>query len=147
MLAIAFIERAAIMHSKPLMPSYLGNFFSIFNYIEVGVFLVLAFVTLNFRFVEAHATYGLFVIVFAFELYTWFKQRDPGSRYIFVGTTLSALAALTHMLQLSISEWFNYNDISHVIMATGVYYYYQGAINLRLYEAEESKATNRMVAA
>lgn len=147
MLSIAFIERAAIQHSKPLMHNYWGNFFSILNYVEVAVFLILAFITLNFRFVEAHATYGLFVIVFCFELYTYYKKKDNGSKYMFVGTVLAAAAALTHTFKLSLHEWFNYNDVSHVIMATGIYFYYLGAINLQLYDQPNERTAKKILAA
>jgi hypothetical protein len=134
MLAIAFFERAAIIHARPLMAPALGRFFSIFNYIEVVTFMLLAFKTLNFRFVELHATYGLFVVVFCFELYTYVKQKDRGSIYIFMGTLLAAIAALTHLFKLSIDEWFNYNDVSHVIMAMGVFFYYKGSMKVKIYE-------------
>lgn len=134
MLAIAFFERAAILHGRPLMPASLGNFFSTLNYVEVVIFMLLALKTLNFRFVEMHATYGLFVVVFCFELYTYFKQKDRGSFYIFAGTLLAAVAALTHMFTISIHEWFNYNDVSHVIMATGIFFYYKGSMHVRVYE-------------
>jgi hypothetical protein len=133
MLAVAFIERAAIVHSRPIMKASLGRFFSILNYIEVTLFIILTFITFNFRFVEAHATYGLFVVVFCFELYTYIKKKDRGSWLIFVGTSLAAIAALTHMFKLSLHEWFTYNDVSHVFMAIAIYYYYQGAVNLKMY--------------
>lgn len=137
MFAIAFIERAAIIHSRPLMGSKLGNFFSLLNYVEVAVFMVLAFITLNFRFVEIHATYGLFIIVFCFELYTYSKVKDPGSRYIFVATLLAAIAAISNLLELSIHRWFTYNDLSHVFMAVAIYCYYKGAMNLKIYKNSE----------
>lgn len=139
MLAVAFFERASILHARPLMRASLGNFFSVFNYIEVVAFMLLAFKTLNFRFVEMHATYGLFVVVFCFELYTYFKQKDRGSIYIFMGTLLAGIAALTHLFKLGIHEWFNYNDVSHVIMATGIFFYYKGSMIVKIYEPTDKK--------
>jgi len=143
MFAIAFIERAAIIHSRPLMPAYWGNFFSVLNYAEVITFMVLASKTLNFRFVELHATYGLFIVVFSFELYTYIKRKDMGSLNIFGATALAATASITHLLKLSIHEWFNYNDVSHVLMSLAIYFYYQAAMHLKIYEKhnkEESVA-------
>jgi hypothetical protein len=134
MFAIAFIERVAIIHSRPLMPAYWGKFFSILNYLEVVTFLLLVYKTLNFHFVELHATYGLFIVVFSFELYTYLKTKDPGTRYIFGATFLAAVAAIVNLLKLSPHRWFNYNDVSHVIMAVSIYLYYLGSKHLRLYE-------------
>lgn len=146
MFAIAFIERAAIVHSRPVMHAKLGRFFSLFNYVEVVTFMLLAFKTLNFRFVEMHATYGLFVVVFCFELYTYIKTKDEGSKYIFAGTALAAASALTHLFKVSINEWFNYNDVSHVIMAIAVYFYYLGAVHLKVHEAPAVKKMLRQQA-
>ena len=143
MFAIAFIERAAIVHSRPLMPGYWGKFFSVLNYAEVITFMILVFRTLNFHFVELHATYGLFIVVFSFELYTFIKTKDPGSRYIFGATILAATAAITNLLRLSVDRWFNYNDVSHVLMAFAIYLYYLGAMNIKLYE---NKRETRVIA-
>lgn len=134
MFAIAVFERAAIIHARPLMPASWANFFSIFNYLEITAFMILAFITLNFRFVEMHATYGLFVVVFCFEVYTYKKRKDPGSYYIFYGTLLAGIAAITHLFKLGIHTWFNYNDVSHMIMAAGIYFYYKGSSNLKVYD-------------
>jgi hypothetical protein len=67
-------------------------------------------------------------------LYTYIKKKDRGSWMIFIGTSLAAIASLTHLFKLSLHEWFNYNDVSHVFMAFAIYYYYLGAVNLKMYE-------------
>jgi hypothetical protein len=77
MLAIAFFERGAILHARGLMPAAWGKFFSILNYVEVAIFMLLTFKTLNFRFVEIHATYGLFVVVFCFETIYLCETKRP----------------------------------------------------------------------
>jgi hypothetical protein len=137
MIAVAFFERAVIEHARPLMSPNTGKFFSLFNYAEIAIFMGLAFLTLKFRFVEMHAAYGLFVVVFCFELYTYVKQKDPGSRYIFAGTLLAGLAAMTHAYEIGLNQWFNYNDVSHLLMAGAVYCYYLGAVNFKYYNAED----------
>ncbi|MES2648874.1 MAG: hypothetical protein V4717_18500 [Bacteroidota bacterium] len=139
MFAIAFIERAAIIHSRPLMPAYWGKFFSILNYVEVVTFLILVYKTLNFHFVELHATYGLFIVVFSFELYTYIKTKDRGARYIFGATLLAAVAAISNLLKISPHRWFNYNDVSHVIMVGSIYLYYLGCMHLKMYEDQPER--------
>jgi hypothetical protein len=114
-----------------LMKPEVGRFFSIVNYVEIGTLALLAIITLNFHFVEGHAAYGLMVVVFSFTYFTWIKTKAPYCRYIFMATLMGAFAALFHALKLDIAYWFNYNDISHLFMVAGVWFYYKGVRDMR----------------
>lgn len=48
MLAVMAVERASIMHAKPILNEKLGKFLEIANVVELLTFAVLAFSTLNF---------------------------------------------------------------------------------------------------
>lgn len=134
MVSVAMFERAAIMHARPLLRPKVGSFFALVNIIELLSFMTLTIIFVKFIFVEIHAVYGLFIVVFSFELFVYFKTKDKGSLYIFLGTALAALSALTHGLRIGINEWFNHNDVSHLGMAAGIYCYYLGAKYLKLYD-------------
>lgn len=133
MISVAFFERAAIAHSRPLMHNQLGKFFSILNYVELLCFMILSAITLKFIYVEIHAVYGLFGMVFFLEIFVYKKRRDRGSVFIFAGTFFAAASALSHALRIGINEWFNHNDVSHIGMAISVYFYYLGASTLKIY--------------
>jgi predicted membrane channel-forming protein YqfA (hemolysin III family) len=132
MAAVALFERAAIWHASPLLSPRIASLFSWLNYIEIALLATLAFITLNFFWVEVHAFYGLFVVVFSLEYFVYLKTGDPATRNIFMGTALAGVASIVHMFKLGIHAWFNHNDISHLIMAVGVWYYYRGIVALRL---------------
>jgi hypothetical protein len=134
MIAIAMFERASIMHARPLLRPSVGNFFALVNIIELITFMTITIIVVKFVFVEIHAVYGLFIVVFSFQLFVYFKKKDKGSLYIFAGTGMAALAALSHGMRIGINEWFNHNDVSHLGMATGMYFYYLGAKNWTLYD-------------
>lgn len=134
MVSVAMFERAAIMHARPLLRPKVGSFFALVNIIELLTFMTLTILFVKFIFVEIHAVYGLFIVVFSFELFVYFKTKDKGSLYIFLGTALAALSALTHGMRIGINEWFNHNDVSHLGMASGIYCYYLGAKYLKLYD-------------
>ncbi len=136
MIAIALFERAAIWHVKPLLPPRAGLLLGWLNYAELIIFFVLTIVTLNFLVVEIHAFYGLFLMLFLIELYVYKKKKDPGSMNIFIATFWGAVAAGLHALKFSIGPWFNYNDISHLAMATSIWYYYRGATRMLFYGEE-----------
>jgi hypothetical protein len=126
MVAVAFFERAAILQAMPYMPAKIGRFFSVMNYVEIAGLMLAAAITLRFIFVEAHATYGLFVVVCCFNWWVHFKTNAPYCRYIFLGSAFAAAAAIVHQSQIGINRWFNYNDVSHLLMTAGVWFYYKG---------------------
>jgi hypothetical protein len=125
MLAVALMERAAIIHTRPLVNKRTGNLLSILNYIELAVLASLTFYTLDFIFVEIHATYGLLFVVFSLELYVYLRSKDSSGPYFFLGTGFGVLALIVHELQWGINFWFNYNDVTHVIMLPAIWYYYK----------------------
>lgn len=124
MISVALLERSAITHAKPLLTEKQGNFFTWLNSIELVVLTIIVLVTLNFKFVEAHAAYGLLVIVFSFEAYIFKMNRAESSVLFLVATGIAALAATVHLSQFSIHTWFNHLDLSHVLMAGSAYVFF-----------------------
>jgi len=141
MAGVAAFERAAIAHSRPLMNKNVGRFFSVFNIVEILTFMVLSIIKLDFLYVELHATYGLFVVVFCFELYVFLKTKEKAFPYLFYATAAGLGAVLCHALKISINRWFNYNDISHLFMTASILLYYKAALLINLYGKEEEKQT------
>lgn len=131
MLSIALIERAAILHAKPILRPGIGKFFAILNIIELSVLVSVVLLTLNFFFVEAHAFYGLLIVVSSFELFIYIKTKDEGSKLLLAAVFISALAATVHLTQFSIHIWFNHLDLSHVLMAMAAYVFYLGATKIK----------------
>ena len=127
MASVALIERAAIRHAQPLLKPSIGKFFATLNIVELMTLITVVLLTLNFFFVEAHAAYGLLVVVFSFELYVYVKTKAEGSRLLLIAVSISATAATVHLTQFTINPWFNHLDFSHVLMAIAAYVFYLGA--------------------
>jgi hypothetical protein len=68
------------------------------------------------------------VLLYSFivHLITYFRKQ-PGSGVIAGGILVSFLSILTHSIRLSFSEWFNYKDVSHVIMIISIIFIFVGA--------------------
>ncbi len=132
MAAVAVFERAAIIHSRPLMNKNIGQFFSWFNYAEILTFMILSLITLRFTFVIMHAMYGLLVVVFCFDLYVYSKTKDAALKHIFYATAWGAAALICHAMQLNIHYWFNYNDVSHLAMIAAILHYYKAAVGMQV---------------
>jgi len=124
MFSVALLERSAITHARPLLTEKQGNFFTWLNSIELVVLTIIVLVTLNFKFVEGHAAYGLLVIVFSFEAYIFKMNRAEGSALFLAATGIAALAATVHLSQFTIHTWFNHLDLSHVLMAASAYVFF-----------------------
>ncbi|GGB98851.1 DUF6962 family protein [Dyadobacter sediminis] len=139
MIAVALMERAAIWHVKPLLQRRGGLILGWLNYVELSIFFVLTFVTLNFLIVEIHAFYGLFLMLFMIEIYVYRQKKDPGSKDVFIATFLGAASAGLHALKFSFGPWFNYNDISHITMGASIWFYYQAARHMIYYGEEVTK--------
>ncbi|MEQ1796323.1 MAG: hypothetical protein ABL872_00155 [Lacibacter sp.] len=140
MAGVAAFERAVISHSRPLMNKNVGRFFSVLNIFEILTFMTLSLVKLDFLYVELHATYGLVVVVFSFELYVYLKTKEKAFQYLLYATAAGVGAILCHALKLSLNRWFNYNDISHLFMAVSILFYYRFALLIKLYGKDEGNS-------
>ena len=83
------------------------------------------------RFVFAIAAYGVaLVMLVAFKLIAWRTDRHA-PRWMIAGVAVSALAAAVQQSGWSLHEYFNHNDLYHVIQAAGVWLLYRGARDQR----------------
>lgn len=128
MVSIALVERAAILYAKKLVPERVGKIFAWLNIIELLIFVTLTFTTLNFFFVEAHAAYGLMIVVFSFSLVVYLKTKSKGSRFFLIAIAFSAIGALFFMSKWGIGPWFNHFDISHIFLAISAWFFYKGSM-------------------
>lgn len=131
MLAVALIQHAAIAHARPLIKPHFGNYFLAFNLIELLTLMILTTVTLDFKWVELHSVYGLLAIVSTFHAYIYYRTKDKGSLIILLGLAITGIASLVFKNKLSIHSWFNYQDLSHSLMAIAAYVLYLAAIRLQ----------------
>lgn len=127
MFSIMLIERASIEYASRLIPEKISKWLKWINVIELSVFVTITMTTLNFFFVEAHTAYGLLIVVASLHFYVYRKVKSPGSRLFLIAVAFAAVSALIFMNRLSISVWFNYNDISHILLTVAAWYFYKGS--------------------
>ena len=127
MFSIMLVERASIEYALPLIHNRIGNIFKWVNLVELCTFITLTCIRLDFFFVEVHSSYGLLIVVASLNIYVFTKLKTPGSKIFLIAVGFSAIAALIYMNKWSISVWFNYNDISHVLMSISALFFYFGA--------------------
>lgn len=127
MIAVALIERAAIEYARPLIAPKVGKFFVWLNLTELVTFVALAFINLNFVYVEIHALYGLLIVVGSFSAFTYRKTKSRGSLLYLYAVGLMAMACIVFVGKISPHIWFNHFDLSHLFMTFSAYVFYMGS--------------------
>jgi hypothetical protein len=137
MLAVMAIERASIMHAGPLLNRKFSRFLEIANVVELIIFAVITFSTLNFFFIQVHSAYGLGLIVLPLHFYVYKKTGNEGSRVIFLSVIFATLAAFFYTSKIGLHVWFNHLDLAHTVMSISLYFFYRGALKLEVLNPDE----------
>lgn len=127
---------AAQLATLQLIDNYkLRSIVRVFVYIQLLVLVSSVMYLHNFNSVRINSIIGLLGIVIPFSLLHYIKHRDKRSALIMIGILSNLLPGFVHAYKISYNEWFNFNDISHIIMIFCLYIIYRGAkhnINIEL---------------
>ena len=93
-------------------------------FVQFVAFSAIMYGTGSFEVAKIHIALGLIPIM----IYYVFQGMKGLKAEILVATGIgvSALTAVVHSLKLSLSAWFNYNDIAHLLIITSLIVMYQG---------------------
>ncbi len=139
MWGVACFERAAILYAGERVSARLGRVMSVANIIELGVFHLLVLFSQPlidnlgykfnaFYFVEIHAGYGLLVIALPLHSIIYLQTKAKASKYVLMGIGVAALALVVHLTNFYLHPvWFNFHDVSHVVLTVTTLLYYQAA--------------------
>jgi hypothetical protein len=61
----------------------------------------------------------------------WRREREPAGGWILAGVALSLAGAGVQLSGFDLHEYFNHNDLYHVIQMMGLYLFYSGARTMR----------------
>lgn len=139
MLAVMAVERASIMHARPIINDKFGKFLEVANVVELLTFAVITFTTLNFFFIQVHSAYGLGLIVLPLHFLVYRRTRNEGSRIFFLTVIFATLAAFFYTSEIGLHTWFNHLDLAHTVMAISMYCFYRGARELEVLQPEDIK--------
>jgi hypothetical protein len=124
MFSITFIERASIEMCAPHFSRRFLRVLRMVNIVELLIFALAAFSTLDFLFVQIHSTYGLLVVVATLQAFNYRRTGQKGSRMMLIATGTLVLALVVFVCKRSFSVWFNHMDIAHMLMAAAAYLSY-----------------------
>ena len=139
MWSVACFERSAILYAGERVSPRLARIMSVANIVELAIFHALilfsqplldrlGFQFDAFYFVEIHAAYGLVAIAFPLHFLIYRSTRARASKLVLIGIAIATSAVVVHLTKAYIHPvWFNYHDVSHVILSVSTYLYYLAA--------------------
>jgi len=119
MISMSAFEQAIIVRAKPIIGDGWVRVLTWVNIIALTLGLWFVTSTLWFPGVEIHAAFGVIGIIAPLETILLLKFRNKGSQYLLLGLLFLVLAVLVHILKLSLSVWFTFFDIGHLLMSIG----------------------------
>lgn len=128
-LAIWFVEMSSLEAVKQgLKPQWVSLWRGIF-FVQWLVFMALIVnpATRSFEMVKLNSSVGLAVVVLALQGYHYWHSREDGRLLLMLGIVMGIFPAIIYTGQISLHRWFNYHDISHLLMALDMYVIYRGA--------------------
>jgi predicted membrane channel-forming protein YqfA (hemolysin III family) len=135
-LAICFLE----MGSAEIVRDELGNtmtkslmFIMILHLAIFYLFLILP-ETRNFAMVRISSSISLVGFVLPIHLFHWFKTKHEGSMWFVAAVMWGILPAIVYQREISVNEWFNFHDISHLMMAAYSLILFNGSKKFRYFK-------------
>ena len=127
MLAIAVLEHASVIlikeHVSPLTRRMLFRQ----NIILLPVFIILLLVSQDFIFVVIYITFGILVMVGGMQWVIYRRTASKGARWFLIAVFTGLAGDVVFVFNWSLHEWFNNNDLSHILLAFSAWFFYLGA--------------------
>ena len=95
----------------------------------------------NFDTVRINSAFGLIGIVLPIQLYGYKRLKMKRNGIIALGIVSNVAPALIHAGRFSYSRWFNFNDLSHIVMIGCFYIIYLGAKKIAINSPDLKPAT------
>ena len=87
---------------------------------QVSIFIVFMLIpsTSFFGLAQLCSAVSLLCMMLPMHIFNFYKTKSSGSKLFMIAIGMGVLPGIIFNAQLSVNRWFNYHDISHVVMAT-----------------------------
>ena len=129
-----FLGTATLLEIISITQKTALNFIKILFYLQIATFLFLIInpYTSGFKIAQFAAVTSLIGFILPLHVFNYIKTKKSGSLIVFISILCGILPAVVYNTQFSLSKWFNYHDISHVLVAVNMYITFQGAKRLSM---------------
>ncbi len=95
----------------------------------------------SFEAVRINSAFALMILVLPLQLYGYKVLKLTGNGLIALGIISSIMPALVHAGKFSYNRWFNFNDLSHLVMIGCFYIIYLGVKKIAVATPNNLSAT------
>jgi hypothetical protein len=121
MLGVALLAQLSVYRSARRLPLVIVRGLTVTN-ILLGLILATAAAwQLNFKLVELYTAFCLLLVMLPLELRLWQEDRNGVSRWLMLSLAPALAAVSLHIAKFSISPWFNFFDMGHLLLCGTVY--------------------------
>lgn len=123
-----FLAWASLKEITPLLPTWVTKSLQTWILLQYLIMLPLTIhpATSNFILPQINSTIMLMVLILPMHLFNYWQTKNQGSFLIILAIAYGVVPGFVYNLQFSFGRWFNYHDISHVLMAIFMLLMYQG---------------------
>ncbi|GIV30231.1 MAG: hypothetical protein KatS3mg028_1297 [Bacteroidia bacterium] len=125
MASVVMLERYVIFSLRQQIGEKMFRLLNYLNITEFFALLIVTLITMNFFIVEAHGTYGVLFVTGGLKMWDYIRNQSQASFKMLKAVGWAVLTSVVHLTKFSISPWFNYLDISHILMSVTSWYFYQ----------------------
>jgi hypothetical protein len=124
------IEFATIKELKNTLKPSIINFFKTAFIIQFIVLVSLMVYYQNFKIPQLNSTITFILFVLPLQVFAYIKSKKTGHLIVLGTIAFAIIPGLVYNNQLSFGKWFNYHDISHVLMALFMFLMFKGTSKL-----------------
>jgi hypothetical protein len=112
-----------------------------FIIVELTAMIISVVFFQSFESVRINSAFGLLVIALPIQLYAYKFLGMRRNGIIVLGILSNIAPAIIHSVKFSYNHWFNFNDISHVVMIGCFYIMYLGAKKIAIKNPDKALAS------
>lgn len=123
-ISVTIFTFAMIYRSEKFFGKKIQAILYSFSILETIAMLSLMIYKMTFMFAEMHIGISLWIISMPVQIKIWQRHRKREALIIMLATFTTSLTGIVLAPKLSLGKWFNHFDISHVIIAISMYFFY-----------------------
>jgi len=136
-----FLAQGSLIEISAFISASKSKIFKALIYLQYAVFvsLILIPATSSFKIPQIGSALALSGIVLPIQLFNFIKTRNKGSLLIVISIAYGLVPGYVYNNQISVNRWFNYHDISHVLVCVLMILMIFGTRKLALLNYKKSK--------
>lgn len=113
-----FLARASLLEIKDFISRKTTETINALLYIQYAIFMVMILfpATSDFKIPQIGSALVLSFFVLPMQAYHFMRSKNNGSLIIVISIIYGLIPSYVYNNQLSVNRWFNYHDISHLLV-------------------------------